>query len=292
MTYRDRNDIDDNEIRVISATPAASGRRSRARLWVFLVLLAVLGLAAVGAYLAFSGRTAEKSSSTDCLTEEYQTAAPPAPAAVAPRRALEAATASIADTVVNGHRMRIAVARNAVPDLCIGDDVLSDTSVVMAFQAADVRKDNGRIVGSCVVDGELVSRGQSKAGFCAIVDGNLTIGMAGSSELLERALESGGSFFRQYALVAEGQPIDNKPRGASLRKALARFGDVHAVVISRDRLTFGEFARDLADLGASDAIYLVGSKSYGFVRTPDGTRTEFGRLFTDAYPNINFIVWR
>ena len=292
MTYRDRNDIDDNEIRVISGISDTAGRRKGGRLWIFVVMLAVLGLAAVGAYLAFSGRTADKPASTDCITEEYLTATPPAPAAVAARPAPAAATASITDTIVNGHRMRIAVARNAVPDLCIGNAVLSDTSVIMAFQAADVRKDNGRIVGSCVVDGELVSRGQSKAGFCAIVDGNLPIGMAGSSGLLARELESGGAFFRQYPLVAEGQPIDNKPRGASLRKALARFGDVHAVVISRDRLTFGEFARDLADLGASDAIYLVGSKSYGFVRTPDGTRTEFGRPFTDVYPNINFIVWR
>ena len=35
--------------------------------------------------------------------------------------------------------------------------------VIMAMQAADIRSDNGGIVGACVINGNLVSKGRAKA---------------------------------------------------------------------------------------------------------------------------------
>ena len=40
-----------------------------------------------------------------------------------------------------------------MPQLHIGIDVLHSHDVIMAMQAADIRSDNGGIVGACVING-------------------------------------------------------------------------------------------------------------------------------------------
>ena len=85
------------------------------------------------------------------------------------------------------------------------------------------------IAGAYVVKGELLSKGEAKAGYCSIVNGEVNIGVADATPMLEEALMKDGYFFRQYPLVAGGQLIENKLKGAALRKALAvlRLGIFH-----------------------------------------------------------------
>ncbi|MCI9607904.1 MAG: hypothetical protein HFJ94_07005 [Muribaculaceae bacterium] len=200
--------------------------------------------------------------------------------------------AEVRDTVVGGVGLRVFAPRGATPILYIGEGALNLPGVVLATQAADVRGDNGDIVGAYVSKGELLSKGMAKSGFCAIVGGRITIGVAESTPFLEQAIEGNGYFFRQYPLVVGGQVVENKPKGRALRKALAEVGGEVVVVCSKERMTFRDFSHSLVDMGVSTAIYLVGSSAYGFAVDEAGDTVSFGLREPDASAMTNYIVWR
>ena len=198
----------------------------------------------------------------------------------------------ILDTVVGKVPLVVLTPHDAVPSLHVGADVLQSKDVVLAMQAADIRSDNGGIVGAFVVEGNLLSRGKAKTGFCAIIDGTITIGVADATPLFEKAIESGGYFFRQFPLVVGNQVVENKPRGDSLRKALAEWRGAIVVVMSRTAMSYHDFSQILVDMGVTNAIYLVGSSSAGFAVNSHGIRTNYGEPSPPLYENVNYIVWR
>ena len=65
------------------------------------------------------------------------------------------------------------------------------------------------------------------------------------------------------------------------------------MAVSADKLTLNEFAQVLADLGVSNALYLIGSDfAYGWSVDKDGRREEFG--FEDLRPEYrkqSYILW-
>ena len=167
----------------------------------------------------------------------------------------------------------------------------SDSDVIFATQAADIRSDNREIVGAFVDRGELVSKGQAKKGFCAIIDGKVVVGAAEHSPYLEEAIEKGGYFFRQYPLVYDGLVIDNKPKGTALRRALCeRDGEI--IVVECKAITFHDFAQTLADFGVQNAVYLVGADAFGFYKADDGLVTEYGDPKWNQEPNVSYLVWK
>lgn len=196
------------------------------------------------------------------------------------------------DTVVGGVPLVVLTPHDAVPSLHVGADVLKSKDAVMAMQAADIRSDNGGIVGAFVVEGNLLSRGKAKTGFCAIIDGTITIGVADATPLFEKAIESGGYFFRQFPLVVGNQIVENKPRGDSLRKALAEWRGAIVVVMSRTAMSYHDFSQILVDMGVTNAIYLVGSSSAGFAVDSHGVRSDYGEKWVPPLENVNYIVWR
>lgn len=198
----------------------------------------------------------------------------------------------ILDTVVGRVPLVVLTPHDAVPSLHVGADVLQSKDVVLAMQAADIRSDNGGIVGAFVVEGNLLSRGKAKTGFCAIIDGTITIGAADATPLFEKAIESGGYFFRQFPLVVGNQVVENKPRGDSLRKALAEWRGATVVVMSRIAMSYHDFSQTLVDMGVTNAIYLVGSSSAGFAVDSHGVRSDYGEKSLPPYENVNYIVWR
>lgn len=200
--------------------------------------------------------------------------------------------AQVTDTVINKVPLMIITPVNSTPRLQIGLDALNDSDAVLVVQAADVRGDNGEIVGSYVSEGQLLSRGQSKSGFCAIIGGRPIIGVAEATPFLEQAIETEGYFFRQYPLVVANQIVENKPKGHALRKALAELDGKIVVIVGRKRQTFHEFSQTLVDLGVSNAIYLVGSLAYGYAKDGDGTLIEFGTNTEKAPENTNYIIWK
>lgn len=198
----------------------------------------------------------------------------------------------IQDTIINDIPLRIYIPHNADMSLHVGRLNKHDSDIIFAAQAADIRRDNKRIVGAFVLKGEPLAWGLSKKGYCAIINGKITIGITDNSPLFEEATEKGGYFFRQYPLVDNGKLVENKPKNKAIRRALCdRNGEV-MIVESLSNESFHDFAQALVDLGMTNAIYLVGSTAFGWAVDDCGNRIEFGIEDPRLPQNASYIVWR
>lgn len=199
----------------------------------------------------------------------------------------------ILEETVNDVPMFVYILHHAKLSLSVGIPDKSDSTIVFITQAADIRGDNYEIVGDFVLAGEKLSRGVAKTGFCAVVDGEVIIGVSDNTPLLQKAIDSKGYFFRQYPLVDDGVLIENNPKNKSIRRALAiRSGKV-IMVESRSTESFHDFAQALVDIGVSDAIYLVGGNTtFGWYYDKEHKKTEYGTVQSEELQNISYIVWR
>lgn len=196
------------------------------------------------------------------------------------------------DVTVGDVMLTILTPKNAIPSLVIGDEITQDSSVVLIAQAADVRADNGGIVGSFVVKGQLMGRGESKAGFCSIINNEITLGVAESSPMFEQAMTSDGYFFRQFPLVVSNQVIENGREGESIRRALAEINGSFSVITSKNRVSIDDFSRALVEIGVRNAIYLVGGHSLCNFRDADNHFYTNGKKWDPIIENANYIVWK
>lgn len=197
------------------------------------------------------------------------------------------------DTAINDIPLRIFFPLNATPRLTIGYGLQHDTARhILFFQAADVRADNGKIVGAFVLHGKPLSFGLSKRGYCAIIDGQVTVGVADNSPLFEQATTCGGDFFRQYPLVDNGQLVENELKTKSIRRGLCEMDGRVVVVESGTVESLHDFSQALVDLGVTNAIYLIGgTSSQGYCRLSDGSHLKFGMWDARKHKNASFIVW-
>ncbi len=277
------DDINDDEIRVIGGGQSRRPSNRNRWLWVAVagIVLLILGILLRMKQNAYQNEAAEAGTL-------------PEPEAVSPTLVqAAAATVLVSDTTINDVQLRLYFPVNAVPELRIGIPDTTDPSLLMALQAADIRADNGLMVGAFVLKGELMSRGMSKKGFCAILGDEIHIGMAESTPLFEESIEKEGGFFRQYPLVCDGKMVENKPKGKAVRHALCEIDGQVAVVSSLSNESMHDFAQALEDMGVRQAIYLTGADSYGFCRPKNRPFTSWGNVTLAAsYGNVNFIVWK
>lgn len=277
------DDINDDEIRVIGGGQSRRPSNLNRWLWVAVagIVLLILGILLRMKQNAYQNELAEAGTL-------------PEPEAVSPTLVqAAAATVLVSDTTINDVQLRLHFPVNAVPELRIGIPDTTDPSLLMALQAADIRADNGLMVGAFVLKGELMSRGMSKKGFCAILGDEIHIGMAESTPLFEESIEKEGGFFRQYPLVCDGKMVENKPKGKAVRHALCEIDGQVAVVSSLSNESLHDFAQALEDMGVQQAIYLTGADSYGFCRPKNRPFTSWGNVTLAAsYGNVNFIVWK
>lgn len=201
----------------------------------------------------------------------------------------------IADTTINDIPMRLYLPHSVSMSLHVGNIDRNDQSIIFAAQAADIRADNGGIVGAFVLEGEPKAWGLSKKGYCAIINDTVTVGVADNSPLFEEATEKGGYFFRQFPLVDKGNLVENELKGKAVRRALCdRAGEIFSVeTLSIE--SFHDFAQALVDLGVDNAIYLVGANAYGWATDADGQRHEFGDpnpKVSKKWRNINYLVMK
>lgn len=296
MSKFEQKDIQDDEIRIIGGPEGGTAERGRMPRRVWWIIGTVICAAAA---LAFIIPHMQKPAD-----EDIQFYFEPVRAVLADTTAFrESAGASaeayteVIDTTVNDIALRVYIPRHATMSLHVGPIDQSDSSIVFAAQAADVRADNGGIVGAFVLKGRQLSKGLSKKGFVAMVDGKVTVGVAENSPLFEAAIERDGYFFRQYPLVADGQLIENEPKGKSIRRGICERGGEILVIESRSRESFHDFSQALVDIGVSQAVYLVGSSAaLGWARDADGAIHGLGDqplLTSRTLPaNVSFIVWR
>ena len=201
------------------------------------------------------------------------------------------------DTCINDVELRLFIPHNAEMQLHIGRIEKGDSSIIFVAQAADLRADNGEIVGAFVYKGKPISWGKSKKGYCASINGSVYVGVAESTPLFEMATENEGYFFRQYALVDNGKLVENNPKGKTIRRAICQLQGNVFMVESLTRESFHDFAQSLVDIGVNNAIYLVGTNAYGWSVDQDGITHEHGEDIWSNNPstcpkNISYIVWK
>lgn len=291
------NDIRDDEFRVIGQSPAPSMQNSSGngrKKWPWI--LAALIISAIIITVCLQNG---KEDDTDLVNAAYDPIELAQEPQITEIQRLgnydeyedKAYTEHLKDTI-NDIPLNIYIPHNAVPELCIGRPDISDKSIVLATQAADIRADNGKIVGAYVIKGKPLSWGLSKKGYCGIIDGNITIGVADNSPLFEEATEKEGFFFRQYPLVDNGTLVENELKGKSIRKAICdRKGEI-MVIMTETPESLHDFAQALIDLKVDNAIYLVGGQSYGFYNSIEDERIVMTDDIRYNYRYMNFILWK
>lgn len=283
-------DIEESEVRIISSGGKVPPKPQKSR--TFYIVLSLVALAVVCGVVALVFAISSQEEEKELFIQGEKQLSVSTLSARSDSLRIHPAYVTKCDTVVGRVKLVMLTPCRATPSLQIGNELLNDTSVLLAVQAAGVREDNGKIVGAFVVKGELISKGEAKAGFCSIINDKITIGVADATPQLEQALTSDGYFFRQYPLVVGRQPVDNRPKGRALRKALVeKEGKIH-VVMSKDQLTFQQFSQALVELGVDNAIYLVGADAMGFYRDRQGKTMVFGSTSSFGIQNVNFLVWR
>ena len=277
------SDINDNEIRVIGG----DGGKKRLPLWVWVIAgVVVIAIAVIALWpkpqpevpVIPDTTTVTEPETTDIWHSNTD-------------NTLSSCTI-VTDTLIDTLHLRIFTPYNATPELHVGRLDTADTDIILAAMAADLRRDNGRIVGAFVHAGEPLSWGLSKRGYCAIFDGQITIGVAENSPLFEQATEQGGYFFRQYPAVDKGVMVENNPENASFRRALCLLNGKVCIIACTDRVLMNDFSATLVKLGVSEAILLVGGTADGWCRTDDGKMMRLGSSYAQNAKYMNHIVFR
>ncbi|MDH6341897.1 hypothetical protein M2480_000560 [Parabacteroides sp. PFB2-12] len=297
MTMK-QEDIKDNEIRVIGGKNISmrSTSRYRSKGWLLAVIVLVLILGGLlVAYLLSTKKAESKEEAESFFEPEVEASAPVQPEITPLELPIDTLTTGYIqtiDTLINDIPLRIYIPHRAEMTLHVGPLDKQDPSIIYAAQAADIRRDNHKIVGAFVLKGKPLAWGLSKKGYCAIIDNQITIGVADNSPLFERATEKEGYFFRQYPLVDNGRLVENNPKNKSIRRSLCdRNGEI-MMIESLSAESFHDFAQALVDLQVTNAIYLVGSHSFGWWMDENNIRQEFGIEDPNLPEEASYIVWR
>lgn len=288
------NEIRDDEFRVIGQTPQQdTSTRDKSRRNLAVGIVSAIIVVAIGFLAILKWPKDDPEDPNDGVFENAAEIVAPGPVIPLGMKTGAHFTEKL-DTVINDVLLSIYIPHNATPELTVGVPDRKDESIILAAQAADIRKDNRKILGAFVLKGEPLAWGLSKKGFCAIIEGKTTVGVSENSPLFEEATEKGGYFFRQFALVDNGTLVENDLKNKTMRKALcSRSGQIFVAVSESDE-SMHDFAEALVDLGVENAIYLVGShSSFGWYIDSDGTKTLFAPdVHRGSYRNENYVIWK
>lgn len=166
---------------------------------------------------------------------------------------------------------------NLKAEIVLSPPDTADTSLMLSTRCADFTAE-GQYLGSLVVDGRVLQTDRSRAGYCAMANGNVVIGVSRSEKLKDYCAERGGAFFRQFVLVSDGVlPSRFVLHGKVERRALARMSDDSIwFVETRHKETLWDFADALREYGFVDAIYITGRSNRSWYRSDDGAIHHIG----------------
>ena len=280
------DEIQDDELRVIGR-PSGSEDTRKPRKWLLIVMAVAIVAAVVAATIICSRKPGP---GNDPVVFDSSIKEKIEPLGNYADTTGKAYTEHL-ELTINDIPLDIYIPHNAKPSLAIGTPDIFDKNIVLVTQAADIRADNGKINGAYVLAGKPMAWGLSKKGYVGIIDDKITVGVADNSPLFEEATEKGGYFFRQYPLVDNGVLVENEPKGKAIRKAICdRAGEI-IVVMSISPESFHDFAQALVDLQVDNAVYLVGSDSYGFFRDKYDHLTQICEKRREGYKYENYIKW-
>ncbi len=280
------DEIQDDELRVIGR-PSGSEDTRKPRKWLWIVMAVAIVAAVVAATIICSRKPGP---GNDPVVFDSSIKEKIEPLGNYADTTGKAYTEHL-ELTINDIPLDIYIPHNAKPSLAIGTPDIFDKNIVLVTQAADIRADNGKINGAYVLAGKPMAWGLSKKGYVGIIDDKITVGVADNSPLFEEATEKGGYFFRQYPLVDNGVLVENEPKGKAIRKAICdRAGEI-IVVMSISPESFHDFAQALVDLQVDNAVYLVGSDSFGFFRDKYDHFTQICEKRREGYKYENYIKW-
>ena len=280
------DEIQDDELRVIGR-PSGSEDTRKPRKWLWIVMAVAIVAAVVAATIICSRKPGP---GNDPVVFDSSIKEKIEPLGNYADTTGKAYTEHL-ELTINDIPLDIYIPHNAKPSLAIGTPDIFDKNIVLVTQAADIRADNGKINGAYVLAGKPMAWGLSKKGYVGIIDDKITVGVADNSPLFEEATEKGGYFFRQYPLVDNGVLVESEPKGKAIRKAICdRAGEI-IVVMSISPESFHDFAQALVDLQVDNAVYLVGSDSYGFFRDKYDHLTQICEKRREGYKYENYIKW-
>lgn len=184
-----REDINDNEIRVIGGGKQPPYPHVP---WLFLaIVVAIIALVGLIVWWQWPESPIEEPKEPSAFEQEQPIAQPhPLCNWLLSLDTIKSVGTVTKDLTVNDIPLRVYAPLNSTPHLEVGYRIADHRQQsILFFQAADVRADNGKIVGAFVLHGKPLSRGLSKRGYCAIIDGAVTVGVADNSPLFEKATE-------------------------------------------------------------------------------------------------------
>ena len=283
---KEDQDIHDDEIRIIGHTPEKAKHHLK-KTTITLAGVCVVLIITLCVWLRYNISFEQDASYFETETNEQNQTSNQDSSALNGKGYIE-----ISEVTVNDVPMYIYTPHHASMTLSVGLPDKNDSTLLFVAQAADIRKDTKKIVGDFVMNGQKLSFGQAKLGFCAIIHGKITLGTAPNTPLLQEAIDTKGYFFRQCPLVKEGELIENKPKNKAIRRALGiRQGQI-IMIESRSPESFHDFTQALIDFGINNAIYLVGGNAFGWCYDQHGNRIEFGVEPNSLPPQTSYIIWR
>ena len=99
-----------------------------------------------------------------------------------------------------GVALNIYELRNVRAEMTLTEPDTTDHNVLLYTRTADYTP-TGKYIGSLVIDGEEKRHDVSRLGYCAMVGGNMVIGISRSDNVKEYVIDRDGSFFRQFILI-------------------------------------------------------------------------------------------
>ena len=156
-------EIRDDQIRIIGE----GGSKHPLPRNVWIVILSILGVSIISLVIWFTAKRQEKQALELAKPEPALFEPVVVPEPVKPQwigrevDSLAMGFTEIRDTLINDIPIRIYIPHNAAMSLHIGRINKADTSIVYVAQAADIRADNGGIVGAFVLKG-VPRRGDSR----------------------------------------------------------------------------------------------------------------------------------
>lgn len=179
---------------------------------------------------------------------------------------------------IHGVALNIYRLRGLQATLSLQEPSPADSDVVLYSRSADYTAE-GTYLGDLVIDGqEKKSMNDMRLGYCGMANGNVVIGVSPFDCVMDYCIERGGSFFRQFALLSDGElPRKFSLHGRVERCALARTDDDQLFYIAtRHKELLLDFANALRAYGFADAIYITGGTSYSYYRNSDGDVVGIG----------------
>lgn len=282
-----KNDISDNEIRILGTEPSDhSDHRKKSNklplIFGAVILIGIVVLLVIQLFGRGHQGADEDNAASDSLSIET----------VSAKSTGNVAYVTSMDTTVNDIPLKLLIPMGGRIELYMGKSPWKDKDVILAAHAADIRADIDAPTGAFVHNGQVMAKGHSKLGFCSIIKGEVSIGRQRETPLFERAVEENGSFFRQYSLVSNGIMVDIPPKGKAKRRALCLKDNRLFVVSSQTPESYHDFAQALADIGILEAISLPGSTDASLWRDKNGNLFYDGEDRTTEYKTENYILWR